>query len=114
MHQQNLGERAIQTWKDHFNTGLAGLPKKFPLAYWCSLVPQPNTTLNLMQPCRMNPALSAEATLNGCYNFDATPMAPLGTKVSVHIKPNCWATWGFHALPAWYIGPAMQHYRCYE
>eukprot|EP00957_Ditylum_brightwellii_P061298 4652497-Ditylum_brightwellii.AAC.1 len=100
MHRQNLGERAIQTWKDHFFAGLAGLPKELPLAYWCSLVPQMNKTLNLMQPCRMNPALSAEVALNGCYNFDATPMAPLGTKVSVHIKPNLQATWGFHALPA--------------
>eukprot|EP00957_Ditylum_brightwellii_P132392 10095461-Ditylum_brightwellii.AAC.1 len=41
-------------------------------------------------------------------------MAPLGTKVSVRIKPNRQATWGFHALPAWYIGPAMHHYWCYE
>eukprot|EP00957_Ditylum_brightwellii_P098448 7500568-Ditylum_brightwellii.AAC.1 len=37
MHQQNLGERGIQTWKDHFIVGLAGLPKEFPLANWCSL-----------------------------------------------------------------------------
>eukprot|EP00957_Ditylum_brightwellii_P063015 4782537-Ditylum_brightwellii.AAC.1 len=67
-----------------------------------------------MRPCRMNPALSAEAALNRCYNFDATPMAPLGTKVSVHIKPNPWATWGFHTLLVWYIGPAMRHYWCYD
>eukprot|EP00957_Ditylum_brightwellii_P170085 12946498-Ditylum_brightwellii.AAC.1 len=37
MHQQNLGERAIQIWKDHFIAELAGLPKEFPLAYWCNL-----------------------------------------------------------------------------
>eukprot|EP00957_Ditylum_brightwellii_P147709 11247657-Ditylum_brightwellii.AAC.1 len=80
--------------------GLAGLPKEFPVAYWCSLGSQTNITLILMRPCCMNPALSAEAALNGCYNFDATPMAPLGTKVPVHIKPNRQATWGFHALPA--------------
>eukprot|EP00957_Ditylum_brightwellii_P050734 3847113-Ditylum_brightwellii.AAC.1 len=114
MHQQNLGERAIQIWKDHFIAGLASLPKEFPLAYWYSLVPQTSITLNLMQPCRMNLALSAEAVLNGCYNFDATSMAPLGTKVLLHIKPNRRATWGFHALPAWCIGPAMQQYQCYE
>eukprot|EP00957_Ditylum_brightwellii_P109536 8353791-Ditylum_brightwellii.AAC.1 len=45
--------------------------------------------------------------MNGCFNFDATPMAPLGTKVSVRIKPNKRATWGYHALPGWYIGTAM-------
>eukprot|EP00957_Ditylum_brightwellii_P178870 13624768-Ditylum_brightwellii.AAC.1 len=41
-------------------------------------------------------------------------MAPLGAKVLVHIKPNKQATWGYHVLPGWYIGPAMWHYRCYE
>eukprot|EP00957_Ditylum_brightwellii_P088491 6739578-Ditylum_brightwellii.AAC.1 len=51
IHRQNLGERAIQIWKDHFIAGLAGLPKEFLLAYWCSLVPQTNITLNLMRPC---------------------------------------------------------------
>eukprot|EP00957_Ditylum_brightwellii_P100138 7631134-Ditylum_brightwellii.AAC.1 len=114
MHQQNLGERAIQTWKDHIIVRLAGLPKEFPLAYWCSLVLQTNMTLSLMRPCCMNPALSTEVALNRCYNFNATPMAPLSTKVLVHIKPNCLATCGFHALLAWYIGPTMQHYCCYK
>eukprot|EP00957_Ditylum_brightwellii_P185939 14155823-Ditylum_brightwellii.AAC.1 len=41
-------------------------------------------------------------------------MAPLGTKVSAHIKPNKRVTWGYHALPGWYTGPVMRHYWCYE
>eukprot|EP00957_Ditylum_brightwellii_P195288 14878576-Ditylum_brightwellii.AAC.1 len=49
--------------------------------------------------------------MSGCFNFKATPMAPLGTKVSVHIKPNKRTTSGYHALPGWYIGPAMRHYQ---
>ena len=40
-------------------------------------------------------------------------MAPLGTKVYVHIKPNCLASWGFHAKGAWYVGPAPKHYHCF-
>eukprot|EP00957_Ditylum_brightwellii_P192564 14661171-Ditylum_brightwellii.AAC.1 len=52
--------------------------------------------------------------MSSCFNFDATPMAPLGTKVSVHIKPSKRATWGYHALPGWYIGSTMQLYWCYE
>eukprot|EP00957_Ditylum_brightwellii_P179611 13681904-Ditylum_brightwellii.AAC.1 len=32
----------------------------------------------------------------------------------VHIKPNKRVTWGYHALPGWYIGSAIWHYRCYE
>ena len=31
----------------------------------------------------------------------------------VHIKPTERETWASHASEAWYIGPAMHHYRCY-
>lgn len=65
-----------------------------------------------MHPCQQNPALSAHAALKGSYNFEATPMAPLGTKAFVHIKPNRHASWGFHAADAWYVGPALKHYWC--
>eukprot|EP00957_Ditylum_brightwellii_P079052 6012234-Ditylum_brightwellii.AAC.1 len=40
-------------------------------------------------------------------------MAPLGTKCYTHIKPHKHASWGFHAEDAWYVGPAMNHYRCH-
>lgn len=57
----------------------------------------------------MNPALSAHAALEGCFNFKATPMAPPGTKAYVHVKPQRRKTWGFHEADAWYVGPAMKH-----
>ena len=28
--------------------------------------------------------------------------------------PTQRTTWGTHALNGWYVGPAMQHYRCYK
>eukprot|EP00957_Ditylum_brightwellii_P077976 5927085-Ditylum_brightwellii.AAC.1 len=40
-------------------------------------------------------------------------MAPPGTKCFIHIKPHKRASWGFHAEDAWYVGPALKHYRCY-
>ena len=114
MHRTNPAEKAVQTWKNHFIAGLASLPQNFPIALWCHLIEQANITLNLLRPCRQNPALSAQAALNGCFNFDATPMAPPGTKALAHVKPNTRASWGFHAEKAWYVGPAMEHYRCYK
>ena len=40
-------------------------------------------------------------------------MAPPGTRVVVHEKPENRGTWAPHGVDAWYIGPAMEHYRCY-
>ena len=88
MHCQNAAEKAIQTWKNHFLAGLASLPKDFPIIHWCCLIPQANITLNFLQPCRQNTALSAHAAIHGSYAFEVTPMAPPGTKAYIHIKPN--------------------------
>ena len=32
----------------------------------------------------------------------------------VHDKPNNRGTWDPRGVPGWYIGPAMEHYRCYQ
>eukprot|EP00957_Ditylum_brightwellii_P108832 8301783-Ditylum_brightwellii.AAC.1 len=88
MHRQNLSEKALQTWNKHFISGLAGLPDKLPFIHWCNLVEQSNIMLNLLRPCCQNPVLLVEAAMNGFFSFNATPMAPLGTGVSVHIKPD--------------------------
>ena len=47
-HHTNAAEQVIQTWKNHFISGLASLPKDFPITYWCRLIDQANITLNLM------------------------------------------------------------------
>eukprot|EP00957_Ditylum_brightwellii_P055189 4183804-Ditylum_brightwellii.AAC.1 len=65
MHRTNATEKAIQTWKNHFLAGLTSLPAKFPINFWCSLIPQANITLNLLRLCRINPALSAQAAMHG-------------------------------------------------
>ena len=43
-------------------------------------------------------------------------MAPPGTRVVVHDKPDQRASWAHHGTPSWYIGPSLEHYRtmkCY-
>ena len=39
-------------------------------------------------------------------------MVPPGTKVIVHKKSSDRLLWGYHGIEGWYIGPAMDHYRC--
>ncbi len=38
LHHTNLVEREIGTWKNHFISGIAGLPKTFPIVNWCCLI----------------------------------------------------------------------------
>jgi len=66
----------------------------------------------MLRPCHQNPLLSAHEALEGTFSFDATPMAPLGTEVLVHIKPNQRSTWGYHTSKAWYLSHSPNHYRC--
>ena len=69
-------------------------------------------TLNLLCNSRVNPNLSAWAYLFGNYDFNRHPLAPPGTKVIVHSKPSDRASWEYHGKEGWYIGPALNHYRC--
>ena len=114
IHRRNSAERAIQTFKNHFIAGLASTDPNFPLSNWCRLQPQAELTLNLLQPSRLNPKLSAYAQLEGAFDFNRTLLAPPGTQVIVHEKPTQRRTWAPHGIDGWYIGPALDHYQCYR
>jgi hypothetical protein len=70
-------------------------------------------TLNRLRSSRVNPRLSAYAYLNGNFDFNKTPpLAPPGTKVLIHLKPDQQASWAYYGEEGWYVGPLMEHYRC--
>ena len=84
---------------------LATFDPAFPIAEWDRLLFQAELTLNLLK-------LSADAYLNGNFDFNKTPLAPPGTKVVIHLKPDQRASWSYHGEEGWYVGPSMEHYRC--
>jgi hypothetical protein len=114
MHRTNAAEKAINTWKCHFIAGLSSVDPDFPMHLWCRLIPQATTTLNLLRASCINPRLSAEAQLNGAFNFNRTPLAPPGTRVLIHETPANRRTWAPHGVDGWYLGAAPEHYRCYR
>jgi hypothetical protein len=113
-HRRNAAERAIRTWKNHFIAGLCSTAQTFPNHLWDRLIPQATITLNLLRTSRRYPKLSAYQVLEGNFDFNKTPMAPPGTKVQVHEKPNQRKSWDPHSVGGWYLGPALDHYRCYR
>ena len=114
LHRTNAAERAIQTYKDHIIAGLSRCNPNFPLHLWDRLIPHTTLTLNLLRPSRINPRLSAEAQLNGAFDFNRTPLEPPGTRVIVHETPNNRRTWSPHGVDGWYLGPAPDHYQCHR
>ena len=43
----------------------------------------------------------------GPYDFNAHPLAPLGTTVEHHVKPATRASFGMRSLSGWYIGVSL-------
>ena len=114
IHRHNAAERAICMFKNHFISGLCFIDKNFPLHLWCILLDQAELTLNMLLTSRISPNLSAHEQLHGIHDFNATPLAPLGTKCIAHEKSSQCGTWDPHGMHGWYVGPAPKHYRCYQ
>ena len=58
-HRRNLAERAIQTFKSHFKSILAGVDDTFPMRLWDRLLPRAVLTLNLLHQSNAVPTISA-------------------------------------------------------
>ena len=78
------------------------------------MLPQCDITLNLLRYSRRQPNLSAYAATFGNFNFNQTPLAPPGTRVLVHETTKQRASFAPHGVDGWYIGPSVDHYRCYN
>jgi hypothetical protein len=61
---------------------------------------------------RWNPNKSANQEVYGSFDFNKTPLAPLGTKALIYDDPASRASWALHATNGFYVGPASNHYRC--
>ena len=114
IHRRNAAEWAIRTFKNHFISGLCSVDKNFLLHLWCRLLDQAELTLNMLHTSQINPNLSAHEQINGTHDFNATPLAPPGTRCIAHEKSSQHGTWAPHGQPGWYVGATPEHYRCYQ
>ena len=87
-HRRNAAEVAIRNFKSHFISILAGVSDGFPLSLWDRLLPQTEVTLNLIRQSNATPKVSAYAHLNGPFDYNKMPLAPMGCRAQVHEKPS--------------------------
>jgi hypothetical protein len=114
IHWRNNAERAIQTFENHFISGLYSVDSNFPLKLWDKVLPHATITFNLLSKSIINPRMSAYAQLNGRFDFNRTPLAPPGTRVIADEKSDQWESWDPHGVDGYYLGPALDHYICYQ
>jgi hypothetical protein len=114
MNCRNWVKRAICTFKDHFLAILVGVDAAFPPYFWDLLLLQAELTPNLLQQATLNPWISAWEFFQGPFDFNKMPLGPVGCPILIHAKPaSCWS-WDFRAKNGFYIGPALELYRCFK
>jgi hypothetical protein len=111
-HHIDATKRAIQTFKAAFIAALATTDSDFPLQLWDQLTPQVEDTLNMLRASRIDPTKSAYKILNRTYDWNWYPLTPLGCKAVVYEDGDTRGFWASHSVDAFYLGPAMDHYRC--
>jgi len=87
-HRHNAAERAIQTFKGHFISVLAGVDNSFLINQWDELLAQTILTLNLLRQSNVAPNISAWVYHHGSFDYDRMPLAPMGCAVQFHINPG--------------------------
>ncbi len=96
-----------------FISVLSGVDPSFPMELWDRLVPQMVITLNLLRTARATPTTSAYHYVNGAFDYNRTPLAPLGCKVLMQNNENICRSWDVCSLTGWYLGASREHYRCH-
>ena len=113
-HRTNPAEKSIDNFKSHFITGLASLSPTFPMHLWYRLIEHAVITINLLRKSKLHPKISAYAHIYEAFDFNRTPLAPPGCVALAYDSPNKRATWKTKGTDGFYIGPAMEHYRCHK
>ncbi len=111
-HRVNAAERAIKTFEDAFIAALATMDSNFPLQLWDWLTPQVMNTLNMMRASHVNPTILAYKALNGPYDWNQYPLAPLGCKAKIYEDGDTRSSWALQGIDGWYLGPSLNHYHC--
>ena len=114
MHRRNKAEQMICHFKNHFLSILAGVDAAFLPYLWDLLLPQAELTINFLCQATANPKISAWEYFNGPFNFNKTSLASVGCRVLIHAKPSSCRSWDYRAKQGFYVGPALDHYRCYD
>jgi hypothetical protein len=113
-HRQKQAEQAIQTFKSHFISILAGINDKSPLLLWCHLLKPTELTLNLLHQSQVAPKILAFAHVYGTQDYMQKPFAPINCAVQMHVKPDDRLSRGTRLEPGFNLGTSIEHHQCFR
>ena len=96
-HQSNAAERAICTFKALFPSIITGVATDSPRNLWDFLLHQTELTLNLLKQATLDPSRSAWSYFHRHFNYEATPIVPLGCDITAHKKTRTRHSWEFRS-----------------
>ncbi len=109
-HRQNMAEKAIQTFKNHFVSILSRCAPPMPMHLLCQLLPQVKLQLLLLRQSRVNPNMSEYAHLYGQHDYNKHPFVPIGMEALVHDKPRKQRTYSEHCRKVFVLSTSTKHY----
>ena len=112
-HLSNTAEWSIRTFKAHFLAILASVAQYLTRNLWEILLPHTEVTLNLLSQAILDPSRWDWAYFHSPFNYDSTPLGPLGCNIIAHKNTGTRNLWDFHGTACWNVGVALQHYWCH-
>ncbi len=106
VHHAITSKRAIQTFKAHFLSILAGIDNSFPNYLWDKLLPQTELTVKLLCQATIALTTSAWEYFHDPFNYyDSTSLSPTGCLVIICTKATTHNSWDFLGCS----GSRLQH-----
>ena len=95
-HNTNAAEPAVKTARYHIISHIATMDVSCPIQLWSEMIPQIQDTLNMLRTSRNDNNLTAYEEIKGSFDWNQTPMTPLGNKGVVYITPDARNTFTPH------------------
>ena len=72
---------------------------------------QAELTFNIHRQATLKPQIFAWEYFHGPFNYDATPLGPMGRKTVIHNNAGNQKSWDQHGHDGFNAGPALEHYQ---
>ena len=100
-------------FKAHFISIITDVAHNHPRNLWDLLIPQMKVALNFLRQATLEPSRSDWAYFHGPFNYDATPLGPMGCNIISHKKTGTRNSWDFRGTAGWNVGVSLQPYWCH-
>ena len=110
VHQRNVSEHSISTFKYHCLVILTSINAALPKYLWDLLLKRAEITLNILQQATLISHISAWEYFNCPFDYNDNPVGPIIFCIIKHENTSTRISWDFRGKDSFYIGPTLRHY----